>query len=175
MPSEDFSAGQDTRALRVNQLAEALVDQARSAGMTLATAESLTGGLLGSTLASVPGASAVYRGGVISYASEVKSDLLGVEAQLIQERGTVDPEVALSMAQGARRVCGADYGLATTGAAGPEPWDGKPVGRVYLGLTGPAGSRVLERNYEGDRQQIRQQAVCDGLALLLEALAEEAK
>lgn len=165
-------AGLEAGGLESDQLAAALVEQAQAAGILLATAESLTGGLVGAALASVPGASAVYRGGVISYASEVKADLLGVDAQLIKARGTVDPEVALRMAQGARRACGADYALATTGAAGPEPWDGKPVGRVYLGLAGPAGSRVLKRNYKGDRQQIRQQAVHDSLALLLETLVE---
>lgn len=150
-----------------------LVAAASLRGVTLATAESLTGGLLGQLICSVPGASAVYRGGVISYASEVKASVLGVPLGLLASRGTVDPEVAQHMAEGTARVCGADYGVSTTGAAGPEPWDGKPVGRVYLAVAGDGQVFSVEKNYAGDRQSIRQQAARDALVLLADALEDE--
>lgn len=136
----------------------------------IATAESLTGGMVGSLICSVSGASAVYRGGVISYATEVKASVLGVDADLLAARGAVDPDVALAMAQGAARVCGAEYGVATTGVAGPDPADGKPVGRVYLAAIGSRGGRVLEKNYEGSRADIRAQAARDALILLTDLL-----
>lgn len=147
------------------------------AGARLATAESLTGGMVGQLICTVPGASAVYRGGVISYATEVKASVLGVPAGLLAERGAVDPDIAIAMAQGTARVCEADFGVATTGAAGPEPCDGKPVGRVYLAVAHPAsgGVRVFEKNYAGNRAEIRAQAAHDALNLLAEFLAEAAK
>lgn len=135
--------------------------------VSLATAESLTGGLLGQLICSIPGASEVYRGGVISYATDLKAQLLGVDAQLLDQRGAVDPDVALAMAAGARRVCSATYALATTGVAGPAPADGKPVGRVYLALVGPGQLAICqEHSFEGDRQQIRLQAALAALSLL---------
>ncbi|WP_237198505.1 CinA family protein [Rothia nasimurium] len=147
------------------------------AGTQLATAESLTGGMVGQLICTVPGASAVYRGGVISYATEVKASVLGVPADLLAERGAVDPDVAIAMAQGTARVCEADFGVATTGAAGPEPCDGKPVGRVYLAVAHPVsgGVRVLEKNYDGNRAEIRAQAAYDALNLLADFLAETVK
>lgn len=150
-----------------------LVSAATQSGTTLATAESLTGGLLGQLICTVPGASAVYRGGVISYASEIKASVLGVSSSLLASRGAVDPDVAQQMAQGTARVCGADYGVATTGAAGPEPWDGKPVGRVYLAVSGGRQVFSVEKNYAGDRQSIRQQAARDVLVLLADALESQ--
>lgn len=156
--------------LRLEEAAARLVAVATESERLLATAESLTGGMVGQLICTVPGASAVYRGGVISYATEVKADVLGVPADLLAEHGAVDPDVALAMAAGTARVCGADYGVATTGAAGPEPCDGKPVGRVYLAVFGPAGSRVAEKNYTGGRAEIRGQAAYDALLLLTESV-----
>ncbi len=92
--------------------------------MLVATAESLTGGDVGGAICTVPGASAYYRGGVISYAYEVKAQVLGVDAQLLAREGAVHPAVAVQMAVGAARVCGADYAVSTTGVAGPDPADG---------------------------------------------------
>ncbi|WP_421083438.1 CinA family protein [Rothia nasimurium] len=163
--------GQDAAA---RLLAVALDHRGAGQAALLATAESLTGGMVGSLLCSVPGASAVYRGGVISYATEVKASVLGVDADLLAERGAVDPDVALAMAAGAARVCGADYGVATTGAAGPEPADGKPVGRVYLAVSGIRGQVVLEKNYRGSRAEIRAQAARDALILLADVLEGKA-
>lgn len=156
---------------------ESKVTSGVDAGAQLATAESLTGGMVGQLICTVPGASVVYRGGVISYATEVKASVLGVPADLLAERGAVDPDVAIAMAQGTARVCGADFGLATTGAAGPEPCDGKPVGRVYLAVAHPGSGdvRLLEKNYDGNRAEIRAQAAYDALNLLADLLAETAK
>lgn len=139
-------------------------------GATAATAESLTAGLVAAALADVPGASGMLRGGVVSYASEVKADVLGVSPELLARAGSVDAEVARQMADGARRVCGADYGVATTGAAGPEPHDGKPVGTVFVGVSGPAGSAVRAYAFDGDRAAIRRAATEAALAALLDAV-----
>jgi competence/damage-inducible protein cinA C-terminal domain len=136
----------------------------------VATAESLTGGDVGGAICTVPGASAYYRGGVISYAYEVKSQVLGVDAQLLAREGAVHPAVAVQMAVGAARVCGADYAVSTTGVAGPDPADGQPVGTVYIGVCSPGGSEVFERHYSGDRAQIRAAASADAIALLARAV-----
>lgn len=146
--------------------AAALVARAVEHGWTLASAESLTGGQVGSEICSVPGASATYMGGIISYSSQVKATVLGVDSALLEQAGSVDARVAEQMAQGAARVCSADFAVATTGVAGPEPHDGKPVGRVYLGISGPTGTHAVEKNYVGDRAQIRKQATDDALKLL---------
>ena len=92
--------------------------------------------------------------------------MLGVDRVLLERCGSVDAEVAVQMAAGTARVCGADYGVSTTGVAGPEPHDGKPVGTVFIGVFGPAGSAAHERHYTGDRAQIRAQATYDAILLL---------
>jgi nicotinamide-nucleotide amidase len=122
---------------------------------TLACAESLTAGLVAATVADTPGASAVLLGGVVAYAAEVKTRLLDVPAQLVARVGTVDPAVAVAMAEGVRRRLGATWGLATTGVAGPGPSEGKPAGTVHVAVAGPSGTvtRALELN--GTRAQIR--------------------
>ncbi|NHA67799.1 CinA family protein [Phycicoccus flavus] len=137
-----------------------------AAGWTVAGAESLTGGLVTAALTSVPGASAVVRGGVVSYATDVKASVLGVDAGLLAERGAVDPDVARGMAEGVRRLLGATFGVATTGVAGPEPADGKPVGEVHVAVAGPAGTRAERRMFSGGREEIRRQTV-DAVLLLL--------
>ncbi|MGC9666432.1 CinA family protein [Planosporangium sp. 12N6] len=133
---------------------------------TLAVAESLTGGLLAATIVDVPGASAVFRGGLVVYATDLKRTLAGVPGELLAERGPVDPDVVLALADGARRACGADWGLATTGVAGPEPQAGMPVGTVYLACRGPAGGEVRGMTFEGDRADVRAGAVAAALDLL---------
>lgn len=139
-------------------------------GLTIATAESLTGGDVGGTICTVAGASEYYRGGVISYASAVKASVLGVNEELLAKNGSVDPEVARQMAQGTARICGADYGVSTTGVAGPEPHDGKPVGTVFLGVHTPEATYAVQRHYEGDRVQIRASATADAILLLTQAV-----
>lgn len=124
-------------------------------GWSIGTAESLTGGLVAGRITSVPGASASMRGGVVAYATDVKSTVLGVSAALLAERGAVDPDVAQSMAHGIRRLLGADVGLATTGVAGPDPQDGKPVGTVFIAVSTPAVTRVQQLSTTGSREQIR--------------------
>ncbi|WP_431832259.1 nicotinamide-nucleotide amidohydrolase family protein [Corynebacterium bovis] len=106
----------------------------RAAGLTLAAGESLTAGLLCATVADTPGASAVLRGGLVVYATDLKSGLAGVDGDLLRSRGPVDPDVAAALADGAAARCGADVGVGLTGVAGPDEQDGHPVGEVYIGL-----------------------------------------
>jgi nicotinamide-nucleotide amidase len=147
-----------------------IVGALTSRRQTVACAESLTGGLLVSRLIDPPGASVVVRGGVVAYATEVKASVLGVDESLLVTRGAVDPDVARQMAEGVRRVLGADWGLSTTGVAGPDPQDGMPVGRVYIAVAGPGGTDVEEHDLSGDRREIRDAAVGAALALLVHAL-----
>lgn len=138
---------------------------------TLSTAESLTGGLISAAVTNVPGASAVFLGAIVTYSTTSKHTLLGVDAELLHSRGAVDPEVALSMARGTRASFGADWGIAVTGVAGPEPQDGRPVGTVFVGLSGPDGREwPHELTLTGCRTEIREQTVHNALLLLLEAL-----
>lgn len=143
-------------------------------GATVATAESLTGGLVGAALTDVPGASAVFLGGVISYATAVKAEVLGVSAALLAQAGAVDPRVAAGMAEGVRRLLSADWGVSTTGVAGPGPQDGQPVGTVFVGCAGPGGTTVRRLELAGDRAEIRRQSVSAALDLLTVALAAQA-
>jgi nicotinamide-nucleotide amidase len=149
-------------------IARDLVTALRRRSATVATAESLTGGLVCSTLVTVPGASDVVRGGVVAYTAEVKIDLLGVPEDLVRRVGTVDPAVARAMAEGARERLGATYAVATTGVAGPDPSEGKPVGTVHVAVAGSDG--VVDRAYvfDGDRATIRQRACQAALELLAE-------
>lgn len=138
---------------------------------TLALAESLTGGLLADAFISVPGASAVVRGAVVAYATDLKTSLLGVDADLLTQRGAVDGEVAEQMAAGVRARLGATFGLATTGVAGPDPQDGQPVGTVYVGVAGPGGVRHARLHLDGGRARIRRGAVAGAMDLLAAHLA----
>jgi nicotinamide-nucleotide amidase len=150
--------------------AEAAVRALATAQQTLATAESLTGGLIGAWLTSVPGTSEVYRGGVITYATDLKGKLAGVREETLADGGPVAAETAAEMAQGAARLCGADWGLAVTGVAGPDPQDGHPVGQVFLAVAGPRQSLIVrELSLTGDRDAIRRQTAEQALYLLAEA------
>ncbi|MFF4879033.1 MULTISPECIES: CinA family protein [unclassified Micromonospora] len=137
---------------------------------TLATVESLTGGLLATSIVEIAGVSKIYRGGLVVYATDLKAALAGVPADLLAERGPVDPDVAEALAEGGRQRCGADWGLATTGVAGPEPQDGKPVGLVYVAVAGPNGGEVRELDLNGGREHIRSAAVIEALRLLAERI-----
>ncbi|CAM3717318.1 nicotinamide-nucleotide amidohydrolase family protein [Micrococcus luteus] len=156
------------------------------AGLTVATGESLTAGLVAARLADVPGASAVLHGGVVAYQNAVKTGLLGVPEDLLARVGAVDADVARRMALGARAALGADVGVATTGVAGPEPHQGQPVGTVWLGLAVPdadasaldvfggerdgAATAILLR-LDGDRAAIREATVAAALQALTRLLA----
>ncbi|MFD8977708.1 MULTISPECIES: CinA family protein [Streptomyces] len=149
-------------------------------GHTLAAAESLTGGLVAAELTGVPGASAVFRGSVTAYATALKHELLGVDRALLAERGAVDPEVALQMAAGVRARLGTDWGISTTGVAGPEPQDGQAVGTVYVAVAGPPGAgagagKVVSLRLNGGRAEIRRESVRSVLALLDEELSGNAR
>jgi len=152
-------------------LAADLVARLTAAGQTVAVAESLTGGLVCAALTEVAGASVVVRGGVVAYASDLKAQVLGVDEALLAQAGAVDPGVAEQMAAGVRSLTGATYGLATTGVAGPDPTDGKPVGTVYVALVGLGSSRVRALALTGDRAGIRDQTLRAALMLLAEELA----
>jgi nicotinamide-nucleotide amidase len=170
-------------------------------GQTVAVAESLTGGMVCAALIDVPGASAAVRGAVVAYATELKHRLLDVDGDLLARNGPVDPDVAAQMALGVRERLGADWGLATTGVAGPEPQDGVPPGRVYLAIAGPLvllsaesmpdpaappdpdpehsllavppiSTRVLELDLPGDRSQVRAASTEQAIGVLLTALRE---
>jgi nicotinamide-nucleotide amidase len=153
----------------------AVIGALRERGLTIATCESLTAGLLSATLAEVPGASAVLRGGLVTYATALKAELAGVDPDLLAAHGAVDPQVAREMARGAVRACGADLGVSCTGVAGPDPQDGKPVGRVYLALARSGGGvRTAELDLTGSRREIREATVRACLDLVLAACAEDA-
>jgi len=144
-------------------------------GLTIAVAESLTGGLLAAELISVPGASAVVVGGVVAYRTPLKASLLGVPTALLAARGAVDPDVAVAMAAGARQALAvegrsADVGLATTGVAGPDPQDGHAPGTVYVALSAGGEARVTRLALEGDREAIRSATVSESLSMLHEWL-----
>lgn len=142
--------------------------------LTLATAESLTGGLIGELLTSVPGASRSYLGGVISYATRLKHTLAGVPSATLDELGPVAAQTAAAMALGVAERCQADWGLAVTGVAGPEPQDGHPVGQVFVGVARPATgwSAVRELKLVGDRGAIRRQTAVAALVLVTEAVRD---
>jgi nicotinamide-nucleotide amidase len=151
--------------------AAAVLAALRGRGLTLATAESLTGGLVGAALTAVAGSSDVYRGGIVCYATDLKATLVGVPADLLEAHGPVAPQTAAALAVGAARVCGADVGAATTGVAGPSPQDGHPVGEVYVAVSRPgAEPRVRPLRLTGDREAVRRQAVDAVLGLLHETL-----
>lgn len=139
-------------------------------GETVACAESLTGGLVTARLVDTPGASAAVRGGVVAYATPLKATLLGVDADLLAARGAVDAEVAMQMAAGVAARLGADWGLATTGVAGPDPQDGMPVGTVFVAVVGPSVAVVERLALDGDRAAVRRGAVDAGVDLLARSL-----
>lgn len=158
---------------QTDELATAVLDRLRDRDETVATAESLTGGLVCATLVDAPGASEVVRGAVVAYAADVKAQVLGVDDQQIASRGTIDAEVARQMAEGIRLRLGATWGLATTGNAGPESSEGKPVGAVFIAVAGPGASSVRELALSGDRDEIRRSTTTATLSLLLATLEEQ--
>ena len=151
-------------------IASTLVATLQVRGQTLATSESMTGGLLATLVTGVPGASAVFLGGVVSYATAVKQDLLKVPDDVVQNDGVVSARCAEAMASGVRDLIGTTYALSTTGVAGPETQEGKPVGTVYVGLAGPEGTRSVPLSLDGDRAEIRELTCAAAISELLSAL-----
>ncbi|GAA1468652.1 CinA family protein [Microbacterium thalassium] len=154
--------------------AATLLARLAARGWSIGVAESLTGGLVAARITSVPGASEHMRGGVVAYATDLKRDVLDVPAALLAERGAVDPDVAQAMADGIRRVAGADVGVSTTGVAGPDPQDGKPVGTVYIAVSTPVGGAVEALALSGTRAHIRDATVDAALSLCAAAISVDA-
>ncbi len=151
-------------------LAERLQVRCIALGLTVATAESCTGGLVGHLVTGVPGSSTYFRGGIVAYSDEVKAALLGVPREMLASHGAVSAQVALAMAAGARRVIGADVAVAVTGIAGPDGGTAaKPVGLTYIAVAGPAGSEVRRSQWAGDRASNKLDSAEAALMLLLEA------
>ncbi|MCF8550418.1 MAG: CinA family protein [Pontimonas sp.] len=151
-----------------------IIGLALAKGVTLGSAESLTGGLVASALVEVPGASAVFKGSIVAYDLMVKNDLLGVSAALLAEKGAVNADVAIAMAEGAQGALGVDLAVATTGVAGPDPdpVSGAKPGLVFVALAGgELGTMVREVQVEGDRADIRSAARRAALLALYDALA----
>lgn len=168
-----------------HRLVARIIESAASRGLRLAVAESLTGGLLADAVVSVPGASRVFSGGVVAYDTALKHSLLGVDAELLRERGPVDGGVARQMAEGVRRACAApkgdapsvpaDIGVATTGVAGPDPdaQTGQPAGTVWIAVSSGERTQVRLLSLDGDRASIRVAAVAAAIELLWECLESE--
>jgi nicotinamide-nucleotide amidase len=157
-------------------MAERIIASLIGRGLSLATAESLTGGLLAAALTAVPGASQVFRGGVVSYQTPMKRLLADVPEEVLARYGPVSERTAVELALGVRRITGADWALSTTGVAGPDTQDGHPVGEVWIGIAGPAGDAATAQgcarrfDFVGDRNGIRAQSVNAALDALAVAL-----
>ena len=165
---------------RQRDLAAEVITALASAGLSLAVAESLTGGAVLADLVRIPGASAVLRGGVVAYDTALKASLLAVPPGLLAEHGAVHPDVVARMAEGVRLAAAidghpADIGVATTGVAGPDKQAEAPVGLVYIAVADAAGTEVREHRFAGDRATIRAQAVRAALQLLADRVTGEAR
>jgi nicotinamide-nucleotide amidase len=148
-------------------IAEIVLDLCGERGLTLAAAESCTGGLVSARLTSVPGSSAVFQGGVVSYADGVKESALGVPHDVLERHGAVSAEAAKAMAEGARERLGADIGVSVTGIAGPDGGSAeKPVGLVFVHAVGPDGEEARRTEFPGDREMIRGRATASALHLV---------
>lgn len=148
-----------------------LVAELAAKKLTVAVAESLTGGLIMAALTSVPGVSRVFRGGVVAYATDTKESMLGVDAELLETSGAVDPDVAEQMAAGVRERFDVSFGLSSTGVAGPDDQDGKSPGLVFVAVSAPFGVWHRELLLEGDRSAVRTRAGIAALELLSDVLA----
>ncbi len=165
------TAGTDDTQLGIEGAAERIVKNATERGLTVATAESLTGGLISGSLTAIPGSSAVVKGAIVSYVNEVKHGVLGVSEENLRTYGAVSEQVALQMAEGARLSLGVDLAVSVTGIAGPtgaEP--GKPVGTVWIATASDAGSTAKVHHFDGSRDQVRESTVLAALEALEEAM-----
>lgn len=153
-------------------LAREVLGELGARGWTIGVAESLTGGGVTSALVAVPGASATLRGGIVAYATDLKSRLLGVDHDLLAAHGAVNPDVASQMAAGVREATGADVGLATTGVAGPDPQDGNAPGLVYVAVSAPGRAQVRRIDLRGSRPDIIVGATSGALGLAFEVISD---
>jgi len=175
-----MTAGEQPASTGGRAAAAEIISLLTARQQSVATAESLTGGLLAAALTDIPGASAAFRGGIVAYATELKAVLLGVDRGVLDACGAVSPEVAAAMAQGAASRLGASYGVGTTGVAGPGPAEGKPAGTVYIAVSAAQigsdagrGPQVRRLALAGRRDEIRAGTVAGALALLLVMMREE--
>jgi len=152
-----------------------LVALLKDLGATLATAESLTGGRVASRVTNVPGSSAVYAGGVVSYQTPVKVAVLGVAQATVDQHGVVSAECAREMAAGARRLLRTTYAVSTTGVAGPDRQEGKEVGTVFIGVAGPGGVETVALALEGDRATIQEATVDEALSVLADMISTDSR
>ena len=148
-----------------------LIDLLVAHGASVVTAESLTGGRLAARLTEAPGSSRAFLGGVVTYATEAKMGVLDVPEEVVEKHGVISAECAREMAEGARRLYGSTYALSTTGVAGPDRQEDKPVGTVFVGLAGPEGTEVLSLDLDGDRQTIQKSTVAAAVDALAERLS----
>lgn len=167
------AAGPGVAGTAARELAAEVLWRLREANWTVATAESLTGGLVAAALTDVPGSSAAFRGGIVSYATDLKALLLGVDEGLLAAHGAVYAPVAAAMAAGVRERLGATVGVATTGVAGPDPQDGYPPGTVHIAVSLADDTIVRTIGLAGDRDEVRRLTVERLLGLLLGRLREE--
>ena len=161
-----YSDTDDTLEATVGRLLQA-------AGKTLSIAESCTGGEISHLITSVPGSSAYYLGSVTSYAVSVKEKVLGVPAETVAAHGVVSSEVAAAMAEGVRRLTGSDYAVSTTGLAGPDGDDRNPVGTVWIGVSGPNGTKTVRHNYRNDRKRNIERFAAAALDTLRQMILED--
>lgn len=155
------------------ELAVEILRLLTTSGRTVASAESLTGGLVAAALTDVPGSSAAFRGGVVAYATELKAQLLGVDSRMLTDHGPVYAPVAAAMAEGVRKRLDATVGVATTGVAGPDSSDGFPPGTVHIAVSLADDTVVRTMALNGNRDEIRRLTVEGVLGLLLGRLREE--
>ena len=172
-PAAEGSAAGGSAGVAATELARQVHALLQARGQTVAVAESLTGGLVAAALTDIPGASSSFRGGIVSYATDLKAALLGVDAAMLARYGAVYGPVATAMADGVRTRLRASYGLATTGVAGPEPQDGQPVGTVHIAVSTDGDTVLRTVALSGDRAQVRKLTVEHALGLLLGRLGEE--
>ncbi len=152
-------------------LARTAIEALTLQGLTVATCESLTGGLICATLVDVPGASKVVRGGLITYQTDTKTLLAGADAALIVDKGVVSGEVARAMAEGTRLRLGVDVAVSATGMASPGGKDEPPAGTVFVGVASEKGVRAVRLHLAGDRQAIRHQTVEAAIKAIMEEIA----
>lgn len=166
----DGVAGPDAR-----ELAEEILRLLAAADWTVAVAESLTGGLVAAALTDIPGSSRAFRGGIVAYATELKTRMLGVDSRMLAAYGPVYAPVAVAMANGVRERLGVTIGVATTGVAGPDPADGFPPGTVHVAVSLADDTVVRTMALPGNRDEVRRLAVERVLGLLLGRLREESR
>lgn len=159
---------------KLDVLAAAVIKNFRERGLSLSLAESCTGGMIAAALTGVPGASDIFWGSAVTYINSAKEHILGVSSETLERHGAVSEECAREMAEGSRRIYGADLAMSVTGIAGPGGGsDTKPVGTVWFGFSSKNGTEAFRRLFEGDREAVRRHTVEQVLACLIEKCAAE--